>query len=330
MLRLSFTNVKLNQEYAVADFFSSLLDRAFERAPVLQWRRPSRFEPVMGTRSMPDDGLRESTDPSQEDRAPVRTAQNRQDADAAFVSARRAPAAPENGRHNAANAQDGNAGSALSVHATPSAAPLDIRRDDRPMPQRRHASEPASPEPIGLLHKPFAPTASITPTAKVVIERGIEKESVQVHVAESADAGGERRGVTPNLNPNPNRLRRPEATSAQIRPVLVPPKQLRQPAKANAGKHESKHDAAAPPHKSARTAPAAPTLNAQARRPPLPVMQAQRAHTPQGPPPIQVTIGRIEIRANADASAAPPRNTRPAAPRLSLEDYLRSRSGGGK
>ena len=287
----------------MADFFSSLLDRAFERAPVLQWRRPSRFEPVMGTRSMPDDGLHENTGPTQEDRTPVRTAQNRQDADAAVISSRHAPAPPEHGRQTAANLRDRNADSASALHAAPPEPKLDTQRDGRPV------------------HKPLAPPASITHTEKVVIERKIEKESVRVQVAGLADASGARRAATPNRA-------RLDAASAQIRPLTVPVKPPAPPAKANTGKREAKQDAAASPQKSASAVPAVPMLAPQARRPALSPMQAQRTRAPQSPPPIQVTIGRIEIRANT--LAAPPRDTRPAAPRLSLEDYLRSRSGGGK
>jgi hypothetical protein len=44
-------------------------------------------------------------------------------------------------------------------------------------------------------------------------------------------------------------------------------------------------------------------------------------------PTIQVTIGRIEIRATTASTPAQPRQT---GPRLSLDEYLRRRNGGGK
>jgi hypothetical protein len=50
---------------------------------------------------------------------------------------------------------------------------------------------------------------------------------------------------------------------------------------------------------------------------------------PNSPPSIQITIGRLEIRASAPPPAAAAR-PRPASPRLSLEDYLGARSGGRK
>jgi hypothetical protein len=50
--------------------------------------------------------------------------------------------------------------------------------------------------------------------------------------------------------------------------------------------------------------------------------------TPELPPTIQVTIGRIEVRATP-APAAPPASRR-AAPIMSLDEYLRQRSQGGR
>jgi hypothetical protein len=46
------------------------------------------------------------------------------------------------------------------------------------------------------------------------------------------------------------------------------------------------------------------------------------------PAAINVTIGRIEIRATP-AMSPPRRSAARAGPQLSLEDYLRSRNGGG-
>ncbi|MDD5267128.1 MAG: hypothetical protein PHO08_08360 [Methylococcales bacterium] len=54
--------------------------------------------------------------------------------------------------------------------------------------------------------------------------------------------------------------------------------------------------------------------------------EAQRATEPT--PTIQVTIGRIEVRATQQPANSP--STRSSTPRLSLEDYLRQRNGGGR
>ncbi len=54
--------------------------------------------------------------------------------------------------------------------------------------------------------------------------------------------------------------------------------------------------------------------------------EAQRVTEPT--PTIQVTIGRIEVRATQQPANSP--STRSSTPRLSLEDYLRQRNGGGR
>jgi hypothetical protein len=56
--------------------------------------------------------------------------------------------------------------------------------------------------------------------------------------------------------------------------------------------------------------------------------QAAPAAAPREPPPVQVTIGRIEVRAVAAPPAAGGRNPAKAAPRLNLEQYLHERHGG--
>lgn len=81
--------------------------------------------------------------------------------------------------------------------------------------------------------------------------------------------------------------------------------------------------------------PTAPPALLPVMRPPLPVVRSMRSmpvvgREPAPPAPtIQVTIGRIEVRATPP-TAAPARAARPATPKLSLEDYLRSRSGGAQ
>jgi len=51
--------------------------------------------------------------------------------------------------------------------------------------------------------------------------------------------------------------------------------------------------------------------------------------TPAGPPPVLITIGRVEVR-GLPGETRSPREARPAAPKLSLEDYLRERAAGGR
>lgn len=49
----------------------------------------------------------------------------------------------------------------------------------------------------------------------------------------------------------------------------------------------------------------------------------------KSPPIIRVTIGRVEVRA-VQSPAPGPKQAKPRPPKLSLEDYLRKRSGGSR
>jgi hypothetical protein len=74
----------------------------------------------------------------------------------------------------------------------------------------------------------------------------------------------------------------------------------------------------------------------QLGREPVPAVRRQRAagertpgtgHAAPPPPVIHVTIGRVEVRAAPPRPLAAAPAPRPAAPKLSLDEYLRSRRG---
>jgi hypothetical protein len=60
-----------------------------------------------------------------------------------------------------------------------------------------------------------------------------------------------------------------------------------------------------------------------------PVPTVARPSTATSPPPIHVTIGRVEVRAILPTPQSP-RSAPPPAPKLSLDDYLKQRNGGGR
>ncbi len=103
-----------------------------------------------------------------------------------------------------------------------------------------------------------------------------------------------------------------ESSPERTRPANANPEALLRPARAAATLP------AGDPHGVQRAA-IAPGL----RRP-----QAPHAAPPREVAPVQVTIGRIEVRAVAAPAAAPARGVVRAAPRLGLEQYLRERHGG--
>ncbi len=76
-----------------------------------------------------------------------------------------------------------------------------------------------------------------------------------------------------------------------------------------------------------------PTLATVARardRAGLPSRRDTPAAAAPAPAPVQISIGRVEIRAAQAATADRPRATGPAAPKLSLDDYLRGRNGAAR
>lgn len=92
-----------------------------------------------------------------------------------------------------------------------------------------------------------------------------------------------------------------------------------------------------------RTPPPAPAPSRQAERRPL-VLQA-RLHRAPAPAPehsrrsapaepaetvVRVTIGRIEVRAVTEQPQPAAPSRRPSPPAMTLDDYLRDRSGGGR
>jgi hypothetical protein len=72
-----------------------------------------------------------------------------------------------------------------------------------------------------------------------------------------------------------------------------------------------------------------PATSPQTAPPPRDPMQAreQSATIAAAPPRVQVTIGRLEIRA-ATAQPAPPRRQAKPTPAMSLDDYLTDRGKG--
>ena len=59
------------------------------------------------------------------------------------------------------------------------------------------------------------------------------------------------------------------------------------------------------------------------------VARRERAAAPE-PAPVQITIGRVEVRAAPAGPEREPRRAGPTPPRLSLEDYLRQRTEGAR
>src|ERR1017187_4208599 len=266
------------------DFLTGLLDRALERAPVIERRRPSLFEPASGADGPRPGGIWPSAEAVEETESVAMPE---------APKPRRRPARdrePERGRLEAVDVP--------RAHAV--ASPILPQREDRPelnvQPEQRIA-EPLATAPIErivtLVEREVAqPQPLMQPAARV-------QENAAVSLAPASPASVRR------VDRSDGGPLREEAGSrpSQFSPVVPDP---------------------------ARTAVVSPVVQPAVRPAPAPrplpaIVQRERP----SPPTIQVTIGRIEVRASS-APAVASRAARPSGPKLDLDDYLKARSGGSR
>jgi hypothetical protein len=273
----------------MTDFLSALLDRALDRAPVLERRRASLFEPVAGFGPSFAPPMEGSTE------------------EIGYVP-RTLPSAPERMEpalvhHPRATPSEETAAPSNVTPAPPPAPPPSIERT----PFRETPRVPVTP----------APNETVVVAKRIETEeRRIERETEIVRpVMRTAPAPPvETRREATRPAPSPAfEAQRPRATDEMVA-QRAEPREL-------ALKIPVIPVAARP----AKPAAPAPVL----AQPPRPLMRIQPAEQERksAEPTVQVTIGRIEIRAVPPPwphTAAP----RPTTPKLKLEDYLRARSGG--
>jgi hypothetical protein len=289
----------------MSDFLSDLLDRAWGRAPVLQRRRPSRFEahdgrdgqlsapvnrisedPVAAVEAVPDvadaPGPLQRTDPV----AP------RQRSRPAVSEVNERPEEPTAALHRLAPDPPSQV-PAPEPRQVPGAAPAEPpaarrveaieRRVSRPRARAELAPETSRSDEPSAIDRATSTPAGQSPGAR---------PGSAGPLAVSADRDGQRdvqQGRPQDNSPGPPPVR-PETPSGArwSEPTLRPATPLAHPSHAPVARH-------APPE-----------------------------------PTIQVTIGRIEVRAVSAPSSPTARAGRVAAPKLNLEDYLKSRGGGSK
>lgn len=103
---------------------------------------------------------------------------------------------------------------------------------------------------------------------------------------------------------------------------FVPPPQIRSPATERGSTRESARATASPP---VVGSPLPPRETSRRQR----EVRAARAEVSQRPV-VRVTIGRVEVRAVVSGAAPPRMPAPPAGPKLSLDEYLSRRNGGGR
>ena len=269
------------------DFLSHLVDRALGSAPVLQRRRPSLFETpahVAELRPAPTESL-EREDFAEVQPTPMRVRKHR-------AEARNERPLPES-LENAAE------------------APV-VERDrpvefTKPQPIIQPAPEtqtfPAKVEhEASVREQPPRERTRELETIRVV-EKVIEREVIERQPVIEARSNDAEEKPAPQI----------------LKVVQSPPEHHSVEPKIRRSKPEP--EGSPVPKAKALALPVILPFPRPATR--------ERAFSPASrpqpaPPTIQVTIGRLEIRASTP-SAPPRRQPRPTEPKLSLEDYLRSR-----
>lgn len=287
----------------MSDFFASLLDRAEQRAAVLQWRRPSMFENALAPAipsPMPEATMeftRPTAQPAAHFAAPSSTVLQ------ANASASATPAAPVVSENVSA--------SPAPVVMMP-AAPAPLASTNTVIQQHIHHHAPEIPQPNSIV-MPVREQQTIRETR-------LEHKLVSQVISKSVE-------------PAPSNSLKPAKPVANP-PTLAPASALRSIEKIRTIRLPAPAaKASAAPQAQARLTPRVPPAASMAS--PASASAARRVEvasvpSPAAMPTIQVSIGRIEIKANPSATA--PRNTSSSTngPKMSLDDYLRARTGGRK
>ncbi|WP_263381634.1 hypothetical protein [Granulicella arctica] len=270
------------------DFLSGLIGRAFEQTPVLEKRRRSLFEPDSAGARLSGAWMESAQEAGAEEHPAEREPQE--------IYAERA-----------LKSHEGNESGAAAVNpAQPS-----VQRSERPRPSARvERQEVAVERPAPGALQPSVPAPRSQPVPALVERRVEHRVERQRTLVERHETRVEQQPKVPGPAKMPE-LMRAKATEARFSQEKPQTDATRAP-----------RDTAspAPPKRAMQPAPPAP----QAPRVP-PRSRAVPAETTPALPNIQVTIGRIELR--APQSAPKPAVSRAAAPKLGLDDYLRQRGG---
>lgn len=278
-------------------YLARLVERALPDTPLIRRRQPALFEPDRpwtGTRV--DESFEETESPA---RASHRDADANVQRPPPPAPSQDAPTPPHEGAARVVEAArapgEGRDTTTVIVrhetlHVQVPVADASIRRAEFDAAKRARATVPAPPAPPAAV--PVQPARAVQPPAEA---RRVEP--------------------SPAVRPDPPR---------RVAPVV-------QPVPARAQSPIASRDVAE------RVRDAGARRAAQAAHPSMPHPVPRRAvraaafAPPQAParelPPVEVTIGRVEVRAASAPAREAPRASR-AAPRLSLDQYLRERTGG--
>lgn len=298
------------------DLFASLVDRALDRAPVVQRRQPTLFEPIAPT-SLAEQSQPESRSPLEEKETVVESRPSR-DAQKPFVNTSSRSPQPSLGEEaelrQPVAARRGprlpDASQPVTDQETGPARPVaDASRRDSvkmliPEEPRREFKDPFVPEPHQLTHTPAQ-------TIETIVERRVEREIIKEHSTDQPALKEVHSVDQPTGRSKPAR----EHDGAEEKQPLKA--EVKQPRTAKEQTIVKPLIQQKPPPR--RDSPPVSRVLSRA--------EAKHSSKQSLPPVIHVTIGRVEVRATPPA-AGKPRAPQPVGPKMSLEDYLRSRGEG--
>ena len=287
------------------DLFTSLVDRTFARTPVLERRQPTLFEPAVDA-ALSEPSLQEQVNfvdskPSggEARQLPKNTAPSPQPS-----SAVEEPEAP---------ALETRPARRRRVRDTPTPEEDGERKQlapvsDPPIREARKHEELSHDVKPPLVAAPKLPIPTPERTIKTIVEKTIEREVIKEQTTQEPAIKEIQTFTQPNLQPQPSH--RDESTSTE-QPSKVEVRHVSAPKEATPIKHLVP--------KNPERSPIIPPKTRAATR-------AEAKRRPEPPAPIiNVTIGRVEVRATTPTTSKA-QTARPAGPKLSLDDYLRSRA----
>lgn len=279
----------------MSDFLSNLVDRTLGRGSILQRRRPSRFEPKpVGPVVTPF--THSATKEMQEESAIVEAPAAEAKVEKSVLKrTRQIKQAVQSEHHEIVESAPDQKG-VVSKKSAPRVVHRELETEPQPLQKSKNRKEsPREAEP--MIEKSLTQAPALSPAVRRAASDSTHLEKAHAPAAPLAS----RDSVGP-LKPGQT-LQKPVSVVRVTKEIEVQ-------------------------HKSQRPVrPAAPPMIRQAARQHLPVPAPAPDKSP-APPAIQVTIGRVEIRANQ--SATTPRGNVRSAPKVTLDDYLRMRNGGGR
>jgi hypothetical protein len=304
----------------MTDFLTNLLDRAFDRATVIQPPRPSLFAPASLTPGANSDGYATFAADARAD-----LVETTGEVESPRLRGARAPQpSRQNSSRPRPDVETFNEPSAGEPRRPPT---LGSPRRETTVNPRPGAPAPARPAPIDA-------DAEAPPSPR---ENGIEPDPLEtIRAPESSRPESSR---PESSRPESSRMDE-EGLLAKMRALIPKPSHEDDRAEAISlpmtvvearapEKIEERAVAQQPsgfqnkPDEAPPSPPISPRLSPPSPPPASPLPLRLAAPAPASPT-IQVTIGRIEVR----ATSAPPPQRKPAGgPRLTLEAYLRQRDG---